>query len=160
MGVRFLDDGRGIGPDDTADGHEEAGTAIRSAGMKWRVEQPNTDPNVAPDAAIYWPIVLMIPFGPAPYRKMLTVPAQTISLWASAVAVAVAVAPPLTVYEAENDTDSYGQLLADVAQLNSVAPTAAHHGSHLYCVSVSGYVHSLPRRNGRLSKFDGPAWPV
>jgi hypothetical protein len=35
-----------------------------------------TNPNVAPDPAMYWPSVLMIPFGPAPYRKMLTVPVQ------------------------------------------------------------------------------------
>lgn len=31
-------------------------------------------PKVAPDPSMYWPRVLMMPFGPAPYLKMLTVP--------------------------------------------------------------------------------------
>ena len=31
-------------------------------------------PNVAPDPSMYCPSVLMMPFGPAPYLKMLTVP--------------------------------------------------------------------------------------
>lgn len=33
-------------------------------------------PNVAPEPSIYCPSVLMIPLGPAPYLKMLTVPAR------------------------------------------------------------------------------------
>ena len=32
-------------------------------------------PNVAPDPSMYWPSVRIIPLGPAPYLKMLTVPA-------------------------------------------------------------------------------------
>jgi len=36
------------------------------------VEQ--TYPNVAPEPSIYWPRVLMTPFGPAPYLMMLTDP--------------------------------------------------------------------------------------
>lgn len=34
-----------------------------------------TDPKVAPDMAMYWPSVLMMPLGPAPYLKMVVVPA-------------------------------------------------------------------------------------
>lgn len=34
----------------------------------------DTDPKVAPEPAMYCPSVLMMPLGPAPYRKMLTVP--------------------------------------------------------------------------------------
>jgi len=33
-----------------------------------------THPNVAPEAAMYWPNVRIIPLAPAPYLKMLTVP--------------------------------------------------------------------------------------
>lgn len=36
-------------------------------------------PNVDPDMNMYWPRVLMTPDVPAPYRKMLTVPA-TVSI--------------------------------------------------------------------------------
>ena len=31
-------------------------------------------PNVAPEPSMYWPSVRMMPLGPAPYLKMLTVP--------------------------------------------------------------------------------------
>ena len=31
-------------------------------------------PKVAPEPSMYWPSVLMMPLGPAPYLKMLTVP--------------------------------------------------------------------------------------
>lgn len=38
-------------------------------------EGAGTDPKVAPDMAMYWPRVLIIPLGPAPYLKMVVVPA-------------------------------------------------------------------------------------
>ena len=44
------------------------------------MQNDKTCPNVAPDPSIYWPSVLMIPLGPAPYLKILTVP-ETVSAW-------------------------------------------------------------------------------
>lgn len=37
-------------------------------------------PKVAPEPSMYWPSVLMMPFGPAPYLKMLTVPELRVRL--------------------------------------------------------------------------------
>lgn len=34
------------------------------------------NPKVAPEPSMYWPNVLMMPLGPAPYLKMLTVPGE------------------------------------------------------------------------------------
>lgn len=41
---------------------------MRDGGMR------STNPKVAPDMAMYWPRVLMMPLGPAPYLKMVVVP--------------------------------------------------------------------------------------
>ena len=37
-------------------------------------ERARSHPNVAPEPSMYCPRVRMMPFWPAPYRKMLTVP--------------------------------------------------------------------------------------
>lgn len=37
-----------------------------------------TNPNVAPDPAMYCPRDLITPFGPAPYRIMLTLPVSLV----------------------------------------------------------------------------------
>lgn len=39
------------------------------------VDSAGTDPKVAPDMAMYCPSVLMMPLGPAPYLKIVVVPA-------------------------------------------------------------------------------------
>jgi hypothetical protein len=74
-----LDDGRGVGPNNAADGHEEAGRKVSShrSGDFCLVclGEDQTYPKVAPEPSMYCPSVLMMPFGPAPYLKMLTVPA-------------------------------------------------------------------------------------
>lgn len=75
--VGLLDDRRGVGADHTADGHEEAASRCaisQCSSLLLRLCTHATHPNVAPDAPMYWPKVLMIPLGPAPYRKILTVP--------------------------------------------------------------------------------------
>lgn len=66
LSVRLLDNWGRIGSNYTSNGHEEAvirdGQHMRAA-LRRRV---GTDPKVAPDPAMYWPRVRMIPFGPAP----------------------------------------------------------------------------------------------
>jgi hypothetical protein len=65
---------RRISSDHTADTHEEAisPVSIRPSSFSSGI----TNPNVAPEPAMYCPSVRMIPFGPAPYLKMLTVPVE------------------------------------------------------------------------------------
>ena len=46
-----------------------------SESRSW-VKPGRSYPNVAPEPSIYCPSVLMIPLGPAPYLKMLTVPVR------------------------------------------------------------------------------------
>lgn len=41
-------------------------------------ERRGAYPNVAPEPSMYCPSVRMMPFGPAPYLKMLTVPATSV----------------------------------------------------------------------------------
>lgn len=50
---------------------ERLGAIIQEPSQRGK-DQPY--PNVAPEPSMYCPSVLMMPFGPAPYLKMLTVP--------------------------------------------------------------------------------------
>lgn len=72
--VRLVEYRRGIRPDNTADGHEEPIGDLLAA-RHGAEENAGTDPKVAPDMAMYCPSVLMMPLGPAPYLKMVVVPA-------------------------------------------------------------------------------------
>lgn len=114
FGVRFVHGGRGVGSDHAANGHEKA--AKRSvndlsypAGLsKKRKKTPY--PNVAPEAPMNWPSVLMIPFGPAPYLKMLTVPTDpTTSQHRNRLlgGLGSCRGQPRTVDEADDDSHSY-----------------------------------------------------
>lgn len=73
--VGLLNDGRRIRPNNTADRHEESGRQ-RCVNHDNSPDSSKTAayPNVAPEPSMYWPSVRMMPFGPAPYLKMLTVP--------------------------------------------------------------------------------------
>ena len=62
----------GVRSDDATNGHEEAIIAISNRVSRYG--RTLDYPKVAPDPAMYWPRVLIMPLGPAPYRKMLTVP--------------------------------------------------------------------------------------
>lgn len=53
--------------------------AFVSITAKARRQSTQTYPNVAPDAPMYWPRVRMMPWDPAPYRKMLTVPIKVLT---------------------------------------------------------------------------------
>lgn len=60
----LLGNGRSIGTDDTADGHEEA---ARLLVVMWIKAKPGfAYPKVAPEPSMYCPRVLMMPLGPAP----------------------------------------------------------------------------------------------
>jgi hypothetical protein len=48
--------------------------SLGSASDRMTLPMDMKKPKVAPEPAMYWPRVLMMPLGPAPYRKMLTVP--------------------------------------------------------------------------------------
>lgn len=67
-------------------------------------EEMVTYPNVAPDAPMNWPKVLIMPFGPAPYLKMLTVPAKKEHMIRNTLQSLHRVA--LTVDEADDDSNS------------------------------------------------------
>lgn len=64
----------------------------------------NTHPKVAPDAPIYWPSVLIMPLGPAPYRKILTVPEARVRVLIRTVGRVLSCR---TIYEADDDADGY-----------------------------------------------------
>lgn len=49
------------------------------ASLRMTLPMDMKKPNVAPDAAMYWPSVRIMPVVPAPYRKMLTVPEVDVS---------------------------------------------------------------------------------
>lgn len=98
-------------------------------------------PNVAPDAPIYWPNVLMIPLGPAPYLKMLTVPGRDQprarsrgrdgwepSRWGDR-----------TVDEANDDANSCSEVSEPTPGPTEIlgVHTAAHHRTHLGCVMLA-----------------------
>ena len=102
----FLYDRRWMfGSDDAANGHEETGEPgeISLAPLSAAKEGAWTNPNVAPEPSMYCPNVRMMPFWPAPYRKMFTVPVPSLvknqsSCWPDVLR---------TEYEADNDTDSW-----------------------------------------------------
>lgn len=78
--VGLLDNGRGVGPDNAANRHEESGEEVstnrtsNATARGGRRVKGLPHPNVAPDPSMYWPSVRMMPFGPAPYLKIFTVP--------------------------------------------------------------------------------------
>jgi hypothetical protein len=76
----LVGDGGCIGSDHTSDTHEEAVSGGQQVSTHPTGEETDsTDPNVAPEPSEYWPSVLMMPLGPAPYLKILTVPAWRVS---------------------------------------------------------------------------------
>lgn len=72
--VGFLKQGRRVRPNHAADRHEEARRTCQPSELPLSYAETAPYPNVAPDPSMYWPNVRMMPFGPAPYLKMLTVP--------------------------------------------------------------------------------------
>jgi len=66
----------GICPNNAADGHEEARHHLVSLTALSEMDLHKPYPNVAPDINMYCPKVLMMPFGPAPYRKIVVVPIE------------------------------------------------------------------------------------
>jgi hypothetical protein len=67
-----------------------------------------TYPNVAPDPSMYWPSVLIIPFGPAPYLKMLTVPERHVRHVLTPLKSELICRKRRTEYEADDHADRYG----------------------------------------------------
>lgn len=108
--------------------------------LQRRTRQAN--PNVAPDAPMNWPSVLIIPFGPAPYLKMVTVPkadVRTVGVGQADGDPMVGSWPPHTVDEADDDADSCS-VLSDVLFCQGgrhEQRTAPHHGAHLGCFTLA-----------------------
>lgn len=81
----------------------------------WPPKGASPYPNVAPDAPIYCPSVLMMPLGPAPYLKMLTVPGRKSVLrcdsrWGVGARGSSRLLRIRTVDEANDDTNSYSEV--------------------------------------------------
>lgn len=165
--VGLLHDRRSVGSNDTADGHEEA--VIKSSESACGLFPPPPEveayPNVAPDAPMNWPSVLIIPFGPAPYLNMLTVPVEKSILGSGSTG---RIDHAHTVDEANDDTNSCKVLLdlslsRAAGLIWSVEHTAAHHGTHLRCsilatqlvriVSKVGELYPCPGSRGQLAGY-------
>lgn len=108
-----------------------------------------THPNVAPEPAMYCPSVRIMPFVPAPYRKMLTVPTREEVMLVKSVGSVKGNGSreARTEYEADNDTDGY-------RSVNLVSSLAAvgRGRSQTYCLpSWRPSLLDMPSARGRRS---------
>ena len=84
-------------------------------------------PNVAPEPAIYCPSVLITPLGPAPYRKMVTVPATVRNCSQYGLSVALPKMNPMI------RPTATGRQSSCKGRLLPLSHTASHHSTHFHC---------------------------